>query len=121
MALSLSALKQAGVNAAYKIKAKIDETPKAVGDQAIEIYFYGVGGYTQYKELDKALEESLFWIEGIRNRTFRGTVVSFEVLSKVPPKDLAGTLAKIDFPGFLLNLERISEDRVEFSLVNKLQ
>ena len=120
-ALSLKALGQAGVDAAYKIKAKIDETLKADEDQAIEIYFYGVKDYAQYKELDKTLEEVVFWVERVKKRTFRGTVASFEVLSKIPSKGLAGTLAKVNFPGFSLNLERISEGRVEFSLVNNLQ
>jgi hypothetical protein len=124
--IGLDALKEAGAKAAEKLKSELDKrwntgvtTTTGAGHEnrngTIEISFSGLRSYSQYEQLNDKLSIVL-GIDGINERIFRYNGISFLVLSRMSPEELAKILEKLNLHGFSLKLDNASLDKIEFSV-----
>jgi hypothetical protein len=122
--LSLDALKQAGANAAVKLRGEFDRkwnTSQKGKSKNIEIAFVGLNNYKQYEELDYILGKSTQGIDSITKRVFSNNRISFFIISSIDQYELAKTIENQKKLGFSLKLNNISQDKIEFEIVSRVE
>lgn len=112
---ALEVLKKAGAGAVKKLRSELGNEIESRGASGtVEVEFTGLKNYIQYERIDKILVRSVPDIN-ISGRLFfsRGTV-SFLLLTKVGPDELAKSIQRalpIDLP---FMLDDISYNKIEF-------
>lgn len=112
---SLEALKRAGAGAAKKLRSEVDKKRKFQGKAGtVEVSFTGLKNYIQYDRVDEILRRSVPDIN-INSRVFiSGGTVSFFLLTKAAPEELAKTIQSvlpIDLP---FKLDDTSYNKIKF-------
>jgi hypothetical protein len=86
------------------------------GPQTVALQISGVSKTRHLRQLTQHLRNAIRGVQDVRQRSFRNKVAEIEIEMKGSPQDLALELEEKQFPGFQIEINEITANKVVASM-----